>query len=122
VALCCASGVTAAPANPNGHIHTQPDGSATPTLFLNGNQHHAWMSDAKGYTVMKDEQGWYVYGKKEEGGITSAGVRVGHFNPKKLGLVPQLQHNVELRRGLVHEHKEAEHRNLIAVPEKALCN
>jgi hypothetical protein len=122
VALCCASGVTAAPANPNGNVYIQPDGSATPTLFLNGNQHYAWMSDAKGYTVMKDEQGWYVYGKKEEGDIISAGVRVGHSNPKKLGLVPQLQHDVELRRGLVHEHEEAEHRNLIAVPEKALCN
>jgi M6 family metalloprotease-like protein len=122
VALCCASGVTAAPANPNGHVYTQPDGSATPTLFLNGNQHYAWMSDAKGYTVVKDEQGWYVYGKKEEGDIISAGVRVGHSNPKKLGLIPQLQHDVELRRGLVHEHEEAEHRNLIAVPEKALCN
>jgi hypothetical protein len=122
VALCCASSVTAAPANPNGHVYTQPDGSPTPTLFLKGDQHYAWMSDAKGYTVMKDEQGWYVYGKKEVGDIVSAGVRVGHSNPKKLGLIPQLQHDMELRRGLVHEHEEAEHRNLIEVPEKALCN
>jgi len=121
VAFCWAWSASAAPANPAGHVYTQPDGSLTPTIFLNGNQHYAWLSDAKGYTVLKDEQGWYVYGKKEQGDIVSAGLRVGHANPKKLGLVPTLQHDDALRRGLVHEH-ETEHRKLIAVPEKTLCN
>jgi len=121
VPFCWAWSVSAAPANPAGHVYTQPDGSLTPTIFLNGNQHYAWLSDAKGYTVLKDEQGWYVYGKKEQGDIVSAGLRVGHANPKKLGLVPTLQHDDALRRGLDHEH-ETEHRKLIAVPEKTLCN
>jgi M6 family metalloprotease-like protein len=122
VALVSVSSVTAAPANPKGLFYKQPDGSLTPSLFLKGDEYYSWMSDAKGYTVVKDDQGWYVYGKKEQGDIVSAGVRVGHTNPKKLGLVPQLQHDVELRRGLVHEQEEAEHRHLIAVPEKTLCN
>ena len=125
IAVLCvySSSVFAAPANPAGHIYTQPDGSNTPTLFLNGNQHYAWMSDAKGYTVMKDAHGWYVYGKKVDGDIVSAGVRVGHSNPKKIGLLPQLLHDSAFRRGLEHpQETETEHRDLIAVPEKALCN
>ena len=46
------------------------------------------MSDDKGYHVLTDEDGWYVYGRKnaETGHMESTGVRVGHKNPKKLGL------------------------------------
>ncbi len=113
--------VFAAPANPAGSVYYQPDGSPTPILFLNGDEYYSWMSDAKGYTVIKDAHGWYVYGKKEGGDIVSAGVRVGHTNPKKLGLTPQLTHDDEFRRGLIHE-KDKEHRDLIKVPTAALCN
>jgi immune inhibitor A len=112
---------SAAPANPAGHVYTQPDGTLTPSIFLQGDEHYAWLSDAKGYTVIKDDQGWYVYAKtQDDGDLVSANVRVGYANPKKLGLVPQLQHDEALRRGLDDENKES--RKLIAVPEKTLCN
>ena len=80
--------VDAAQANPLPMPYEQPDSTATPPLVLNGNQEYAWLTDEDGYHVLRDEEGWYVYGQKVDGRMEPTGVRVGRKNPKKLGMVP----------------------------------
>ena len=53
------------------------------------------MSDEKGYTIVKDESGWYNYAiKTNEGDIISSGIPVGSKNPKKLGIMPRYYNTV----------------------------
>ena len=86
--------VHSAPATQRPAVFQQPDGTSTPPLHLSGDERYSWLTDGNGYTVIKDDQGWYVYAKKTpEGTLVSAGVRVGHVNPKKLGLQPQVLHD-----------------------------
>jgi M6 family metalloprotease-like protein len=116
---------SAAPANPLGRIYDQPDGSTTPELFLKGDEQYSWMADKMGYSVMQDDQGWWVYAKKVDGSLVSAGVRVGFGNPKKLGLATYLKDDPSKRiNNLRNDHEAAtkEHRNLLQVPSSALCN
>jgi len=80
----------AMPANPEPLNYEQPDGSETPLIYLRGDARHNWMEDSKGYTVLEDTDGWYVYAKKEGGRLVSSGARVGFVNPKKMGLLPNL--------------------------------
>lgn len=115
----------AAPASPHGRVFSQPDGSETPELFLKGNQHYSWMSDERGYTVMREEKGgWWVYAKKVDGELVSSGVRVGYGNPKKLGLVPELQTDLDKRpinNLLTHDGAAKDHRELTEDPINSLC-
>jgi M6 family metalloprotease-like protein len=116
--------VNSAPASPQPEVYQQPDGSETPELFLNGDERYAWLADSKGYTVIQDASGWYVYAQKTAGGdLESAGARVGRMNPKKLGLEPQLIHDhafADQDGDLEEDHMRR--RNLGARnPERNLC-
>jgi M6 family metalloprotease-like protein len=82
-----------APASPFPNVYEQPDGTKTPSLYLNGDERYAWLHDEDGYTVMVDENEWYVYAKSDgNGGLESAGARVGKVDPKKLNLEKYLIH------------------------------
>lgn len=123
IALFVAAGY-AAPASPHGRLYYQPDGSETPELFLKGNQHYSWMTDGKGYSVMQDEGGWFVYAKKVDGELVSSNARVGYANPKKLGLVPGLKTDHDKRpidHLLTEDGVAKDHRELVAVPTSSLC-
>ena len=126
VFLAAATLVNAAPANPEPHVYHQPDGADTPLVYVRGNQIYNWFADEKGYTVIRDEQGWYNYGMKtEDGDIVSSGVKLGSMNPKKLGIVPGLMHDEHKRPAnfLSDNAVESvhEHRSLLHIPENALC-
>lgn len=85
--------VECAPASPFPNVYEQPDGSKTPALYLNGDERYAWLHDEEGYTVMVDENGWYVYAQSDgNGGLESAGARVGKVKPGKLNLQKYLLH------------------------------
>jgi hypothetical protein len=108
----------AAPASPEPQIYQQPDDSDTPELYLHGDERYAWLSDAKGYTVLRDNSGWYVYAQKTEtGDLESAGARVGRVNPKKLGLDPNLIHD----HAFEEDEEEVQRRHLRGRPEVSLC-
>ena len=115
------SSTFAAPANPIGKHYDQPDGSRTPELFLKGNEHYSWMTDKKGYTVIRDAHGWWVYAKQEDGLLVSSGVHVGYGNPKKLGLTTNLKDDPIKRINNLHP-ATREHRELLYIPKLALCN
>jgi hypothetical protein len=116
----------AAPASPHGRVFSQPDGSETPELFLKGNQHYSWMSDERGYTVIREGKGgWWVYAKKVDGELVSSGIRVGYGNPMKLGLVPDLKTDMDKRpinHLLTHDGAAKDHRELAEQPTNSLCN
>mmetsp|Transcript_27843 Transcript_27843/g.36297 ORF Transcript_27843/g.36297 Transcript_27843/m.36297 type:complete len:706 (+) Transcript_27843:61-2178(+) len=126
--------VCAMPANPEPLNYEQPDGSETPLIYLRGDARHNWMEDSKGYTVLEDTDGWYVYAKKEGGRLVSSGARVGFVNPKKMGLLPNLMddhHKDPTDGGLLEDSSSSslyqyarfehsvEHRSLS--PKKLLC-
>jgi len=124
--LAAATAVNAAPANPQPQMYYQPDGAETPLVYLKGNQLYNWLADEKGYTVIRDEQGWYNYGTKtEDGDIVSSGVKLGSKNPKKVGIAPGLMHDEHKRPtnflGDNSAESVREHRSLLHVPENALC-
>jgi M6 family metalloprotease-like protein len=124
--LAATTFVYGAPANPKPSIYYQPDGSETPQIYLRGNQVYNWLSDEKGYTILKDDDGWYTYAiKSEDGDLKPSGFLVGSKNPKKLGIVPNLLHAEHKRpiNGLEPETNESvrEHRSLLQIPENAMC-
>jgi hypothetical protein len=92
--------VLGGPASPFPNRYAQPDGSVTPQLFLKGDERYAWLSDADGYTVIRDTNGWYVYARRgSNGGLESAGVRVGKVDPKtQLGIYPNVLHDHSFHR------------------------
>lgn len=57
----------AVPANPRAFHVTQPGGKIiTPQLFVQGDEHFSFISDRKGFAVMKDESDWLVYARIEQ--------------------------------------------------------
>ena len=48
-------------ANPYPFRDKQPDGQETPPMFLRGNPKFHYLVDNEGYTITKDDMGWYVY-------------------------------------------------------------
>lgn len=90
--------VSAAPADPEPAIFTDPDGLATPALFLQGDEHFSWMSDEEGFTVVQDLRGYYVYAdKKNDGRLTPSTKRVGFINPSTLKLEKSLKPDIDKR-------------------------
>jgi hypothetical protein len=81
----------AAPADPEPGIYVQPDGLATPALYMEGDEHFSWMTDDEGYTVLKDNHGFCHYAeKRNDGRLVASKTRVGFGEPKALGLVKSL--------------------------------
>jgi M6 family metalloprotease-like protein len=115
----------AAPADPKPHRYIQPDNSETPFIWLRGDHFYNWMSDEKGYTIVKDELGWYTYAvKTNHGDIISSGVPVGSKNPKKLGILPGLlhaEHKRPMHDALPDSNMASEHRSLFQIPENSIC-
>jgi M6 family metalloprotease-like protein len=71
--------------SPFGFTETQPDGSNTPKLYINGDAHLNYLTDKHGFIVMTDKEDKYVYahengtsGKIKRSGIMPGNVPVGH--------------------------------------------
>ncbi len=117
--------VDAAPSSSHGSRYDQPDGTKTPKLFLHGDEHYSWQTDKKGYTVIRNEQEWYVYARKINGELVSSGIRVGYGNPKKLGLAKNLKTDRDKRseNGIIQMNQnKRDHRELLNIPSTAICS
>lgn len=88
-----------APASSLPATYRQPDGTNTPELFLRGDERYAWLTDAGGFTVLRDTNGWYVYARKTEDGnlVPLDNALVGLSDPKELSLEPNLLHDSAFR-------------------------
>eukprot|EP00586_Coscinodiscus_wailesii_P013643 CAMPEP_0172519920 /NCGR_PEP_ID=MMETSP1066-20121228/291701_1 /TAXON_ID=671091 /ORGANISM="Coscinodiscus wailesii, Strain CCMP2513" /LENGTH=463 /DNA_ID=CAMNT_0013302593 /DNA_START=691 /DNA_END=2079 /DNA_ORIENTATION=- len=71
----------------------QPDGSLTPLLKMTGNTKHHKLVDMNGYTVLEDDNNWFVYATKDPatGRLKSSGLRVGKDSPSRAGLPKGLE-------------------------------
>mmetsp|Transcript_9698 Transcript_9698/g.19100 ORF Transcript_9698/g.19100 Transcript_9698/m.19100 type:complete len:1276 (-) Transcript_9698:108-3935(-) len=56
----------AIPANPLPFRETQPDGSPTPFLRWMGDDSYSYLTDERGYKVVVDVDGWFVYAEMED--------------------------------------------------------
>ncbi len=115
-----------APASSHAAKYSQPDGTQTPDLFLRGDEHYAWLTDANGFTVLQDSNKWYVYAwKTGDGSLEPLDAKVGDVDPRTLGLEPNLLHDSAF---LDHDDDEEgilrlrRLRKLAGMPEAILCD
>jgi len=81
--------VEAIESSPHLYREKQPDGTTTPPLSAKGGPRLHYVTDSKGYTVIEDENHWFVYAEDAvdgSGRLSSSGMRVGRGNPEKKGI------------------------------------
>ncbi len=66
---------------------TQPDGTVI-HCFVSGDEYFNWIHDANGYTIIQAQDGWYYYGKQENGLVVPTQYKVNSVNPEQAGLNP----------------------------------
>ena len=71
-AMCYMSSL-AVPAHPGVVNVTQPDGSVL-SVKLNGDEFANWESTADGYTIVKNDAGYYVYAELQQGNLVASQV------------------------------------------------
>lgn len=68
------------------HRITQPDGNVI-YCYVSGDEYFNWLHDADGYTIVQADDGFYYYGKSENGRVVPTGHRVlSNSDPNTLGL------------------------------------
>ncbi|MBI9031812.1 M6 family metalloprotease domain-containing protein [bacterium] len=67
----------------------QPNGQVV-SLFASGDEFHHRFHDKDGYTITRDELGYYVYAEKSGNDIVPSSYRVGKAIPSEKGLVPNI--------------------------------
>ena len=91
------------PASPHGMIQQQPDGSRTSVLFINGDHRMNYVTDENGYTVIQDENEWFVYADKNvNGNLIPTKYKAGSIDPneQQYNLKKGLKPNHQIRRVL----------------------
>ena len=69
----CYASSFAVPAAPQPMLVTQPDGS-TLMVRQNGDEYHHWRSTTDGYSIVKNDKGFYVYAALEDGALVPTDV------------------------------------------------
>ncbi len=88
VVLMTPCAVRAMPASPHAYRVTQP-GGAVITVYIRGDEYFHWEEDEKGYTVLRDAAGTYVYATLDaQGNLAPTALKVGVDNPAAGGLQP----------------------------------
>ncbi len=64
---------------------TQPDGNEI-NILASGDEYHHWFHDFDGYTINRNDKGFYVYADKENNKIVATNYIVGQVNPQSVGL------------------------------------
>ncbi len=89
--LCLGGLGFAMTANPNLVEVKQPDGAGI-SLRMRGDEYFHWLEDVKGYTVMQDKAGKYVYAQlAQDGTLAATELVVGRAAPDAAGLKKGLQ-------------------------------
>lgn len=84
--------------NPNPVGQRQPDGTEV-TLRYHGDKFFYWCTDEAGYTVVRDDQGFYVHATVgADGELAPTKSRVGIDSPAALGLKPGVLPSAKARR------------------------
>ena len=73
-------------ASPFGFVVQQPDGSQL-NLHINGDEHYNWLSTKGGYTVLRDNNGRYVFAQRgKSGDLEPSKFVVGKDDPANNGI------------------------------------
>jgi M6 family metalloprotease-like protein len=68
---------------------TQPDGSRI-NIYASGDEFHNWLHDGDNYTIVRNDDGAYVYAMQERGGLVPSDLLVGKDSPNLRSIVPGL--------------------------------
>ncbi|PKN76012.1 MAG: hypothetical protein CVU49_01175 [Candidatus Cloacimonetes bacterium HGW-Cloacimonetes-2] len=68
---------------------TQPDGSVI-DIYASGDEFHNWLHDAENYTIVKNDQGFYVYAESRGDNLVAGSLVVGRDLPSQRSLAPGL--------------------------------
>jgi|GEM_PF-3236246 len=78
--LLCFSVVSAVPANPRELTVTQPDGEEL-NINIIGDENFAWAETEEGYTVIQNDDGYWVYAEKVSGDLVPTELIAGKDKP-----------------------------------------
>lgn len=67
----------------------QPNGDIL-DIYASGDEYHHWFHDSQGYTITRDEKGFYVYAQKVNEKILPSKYLVGEAIPSEKGIRPNL--------------------------------
>jgi len=65
----------------------QPDGAKI-GVFASGDEFHNWLHDKDNYSIVQNDQGWYVYAQQDGEGVKPGELIVGRDIPAQRGLRP----------------------------------
>lgn len=85
--LVCLSLLIAAPLKNFPLALSQPDGSKI-SIFASGDEFHNWLHDKDNYTIVQDDQGWYVYARQDGEGVAATELKIGKDSPNQKNLQP----------------------------------
>ena len=71
--LLAAAALVAAPLSFTPVRITQPDGSEV-DIFASGDEFHNWLHDSQNYTIVQNDEGWYVYARQDGEGVAPTGL------------------------------------------------
>jgi M6 family metalloprotease-like protein len=75
----------------------QPDGTRI-EIFASGDEFHNWLHDSDNYTIVRDDNGWYVYARQDGGNVAPTDLIVGRDLPTERGLEPGINLGADLIR------------------------
>jgi len=61
----------------------QPDGSAL-KIYASGDEFHNWLHDANNYSIVVNDEGWYVYARQDGEGVAPTDYIAGIDTPRNL--------------------------------------
>ena len=64
--------------------------------FASGDEYFHWLHDKDGYTITRDENGYYVYAEKVNGNINPTNLVVGKNNPQDMNLEKWLMPDLKI--------------------------
>ncbi|MCB5253425.1 MAG: M6 family metalloprotease domain-containing protein [Candidatus Cloacimonadaceae bacterium] len=76
----------------------QPDGSRQ-SIYASGDEFHNWLHDEDFYSIVQDDQGWYVYATQDDERVAPTQLKVGIDLPSQRSLSP----GINLSQRLIEE-------------------
>ncbi len=77
---------------------TQPDGTEI-EIYASGDEFHNWLHDQDNYTIVRDDEGWYVYAMQDGEDVAPTSIRAGMESAVRSALTP----GINLSNRLVEE-------------------
>lgn len=66
---------------------SQPDGTQL-TIYASGDEFHNWLHDENNYTIVRNDEGAYVYARQDGEGVAATDIYVGNGSPAMRNLEP----------------------------------